>query len=184
MSPRIVISAGHHPGAKGAWNKSHDLWEHDICMRIALKTLDVLKGWGRDAYMIPTGPLSAKIQRVNLSAPLFAVEIHLNSNEGEPGRGTECLYFPGSEDGRRLAEILQESLVSYLKLPDRGIKPARLKGFLRKTVCPAVITESLFLNNDDEVKRYILDPSGIEAIAMAHAWAMFLYETKKGGELG
>ena len=69
------------------------------------------------------------------------------------GRGSETLYYPGSDKGKALAEACQSALEELFP-PNRGAKegyyrmdPARGPDFfLAKTKCPAVIVEPEFVH--------------------------------------
>jgi N-acetylmuramoyl-L-alanine amidase len=79
-----------------------------------------------------------------------AIELHFNS-AGPTATGHEWLYWHTSKSGRRLAESID--LEFRLQLPPnvlrpRGCKPIPPNGrgseFLRRTHCPAIITEPFF----------------------------------------
>ena len=146
----IAISAGHLPDAKGAYNKTYQLWEHHLCYELALDVAAALYDEGIPVLFVPTGTLTQKIAHINKHNPLCAVEIHLNSWT-QVASGTECLYYPRSERGKKLATYLQGYLVDRLGLRNRGVIARKNLVFLSRTNCPAVITESLFLNNDEDL---------------------------------
>lgn len=173
MKP-IAISAGHFPDRKGAFNQNHKLWEFHVCYELALDIAAKLDDQGIPILLVPTGPLVQKIAFINKNNPLCAVEIHLNSFY-KVASGTECLYYPSDEKGRILATYLQTSLVNNLHLRDRGIVARKNLAFLAKVNCPRIITESLFLNNDEEVQQYLLTTQGKERIIQGHAEGIAAY---------
>ena len=173
MKP-IAISAGHYPEAKGAYNKTHNLWEYDICTNIASIVAIELQELNIPIVFVPTGALTKKIAFINKSDCLCAIEIHLNS-ASVIGSGTECLYYPRSERGKTLAQFCQTALVFNLSLRDRGLVARERLAFLSRTTCPSVITEALFLNNNVEVESYLLDDHGIKLIVNAHVKALQQY---------
>jgi N-acetylmuramoyl-L-alanine amidase len=59
---------------------------------------------------------------INALNPDFIISLHCNAFNGKAS-GTEVLYYHKSEKGKKMAEILLNHLVEYLKLPNRGIKP-------------------------------------------------------------
>jgi N-acetylmuramoyl-L-alanine amidase len=79
--------------------------------------------------------------------------------------GTEVLYYHTSQKGKQMAEILQNHLVTYLGLKDRGIKPksAEDRGgyLLRYTNAPCVIAEPFFIDNDQDLSVAMLNKSGL-----------------------
>lgn len=182
MKP-IAISAGHlpDPRLKGAHNKTHNLHEHNIVYELAIDTVKALDDLGVEVLFVPTGTLSQKIAFINKSNCLCVVEIHLNSEDvPQIVSGTECLYWFNSKASKQLAILLQTALVDELRLRDRGLKEITRRKqdggyFLRETNCPAVITESLFLNNDQDVGDWIIPQTGRDRIVKAHAYALKEY---------
>jgi N-acetylmuramoyl-L-alanine amidase len=182
MVKSVAISAGHYPQAKGAYNKTYGLHEHDLCYGFALNIVALLKDLDIPTLLVPTGTLSKKVTFINKNNCLFAVEVHLNSAKFV-ATGTECLFYSRSELGKVLAQTLQVELVDALKLRNRGVVPRKKLTFLSRTVCPAVLTESLFLNNDEEVELYLLNQSGKDKIVNAHVKAIKdYYERRIYGE--
>ena len=178
MKP-IAISAGHLPDSKGAFNKTFKIYEHPIVYELALDVTAALDDFGVDVLFVPTGTLSQKIAFINKSDCLCVVEIHLNSAPAVAS-GTECLYWFNSVRSKHLAVLLQTALVDELGLRDRGLKEIsrrKQRGgfFLRDTNCPAVITESLFLNNDQDVEDWIIPQTGRDRIVKAHAYGLKWY---------
>jgi N-acetylmuramoyl-L-alanine amidase len=152
----IFISAGHHPSAPGATYER--FVEHDEAVIWAEIMVD---GLGDNGALVPTGVLKSKVDYINsrIMDGDVAIEIHFNSamKDGEHvGRGSETLYYPGSEDGEELAETVQSALREVFP-PDRGIKegwyhmdPERgADFFLAKTKCPALIIEPDFVHRSD-----------------------------------
>jgi len=84
------------------------------------------------------------------------ITLHLNSHDDPRAEGASCYYF-GREDyvsraGLRLAELIQEQLVSRLGLTDGRIHPKSLP-LLRRTRMPAVHVEPCFITNPQEEAR-------------------------------
>lgn len=83
-----------------------------------------------------------------------AVELHCNSFN-KIATGTEMIYWPGSTKSMRLASLLQTAAVNVLRLPSRGIKGPQGGGrgerWLRGTRMPAVIVESFFIDNTNDL---------------------------------
>lgn len=112
--------------------------------------------------------------------PAIFVSIHFNaiasSWEASQASGVETYYYPGSTEGARLAKNVHDHLVQGTKQVDRGIKTARFY-VLRKTLMPAILTESGFMDdmreaslmtdkafqeeNAGEIYRGIMDYFGI-----------------------
>ena len=152
----IFISAGHHPSAPGA--KYERFVEHDEAVIWTEELAAALDG---DGILVPVGVLREKVNFINarLMNGDVAVEIHFNAamKDGENvGRGSETLYYPGSDKGKALAEKMQECLGAIFP-PDRGAKegwyqmnPAKgADFFLAKTKCPSIIVEPEFVHRFD-----------------------------------
>ena len=82
----------------------------------------------------------------------IAVELHFNAADNEKAEGMEMLYWHSSRIGLSLAEYLLRGCKRFFPLvKNRGIKKI-IKGdrgatFLRKTHCPAIISEPFFGSN-------------------------------------
>src|SRR5687768_17651819 len=98
----IYVSAGHHPSKKGA--TFEDFTEYDE----AMIWVDLIIAYlGDKGVRVPTGVLKDKVNFINKGDAYLAIEIHFNSatnSRGDHvGSGSETLYFPGSERGKKLA---------------------------------------------------------------------------------
>jgi N-acetylmuramoyl-L-alanine amidase len=179
----IFISAGHYPAAPGA--KFERFIEHDEAIVWAKAITERL---GKHGTLVPTGVLREKVAFINerIMNGDFAVEVHFNaavdSSGTNVGRGCESLYYPGSLDGKDLAELCQ-GILSEFFAPDRGAKegwyrmdPARGPDFfLAKTKCPAVIIEPEFVHRFDLIHTYR------EEACKDIADALIIYEGERGG---
>lgn len=147
----IAIGAGHCPPDYGAVSQGY--FEFKEVVRIAIYVADMLRE-RRCSVVEFYGSLRAKVRGVNLLMPDVAVEIHLNAAHNENAHGCEVLHFENSRRAIRLAQSIQDELVRDVELADRDIKSDRhLKRylyFLRKTRCPAVIVEPLFITNAND----------------------------------
>ena len=88
----------------------------------------------------------------NAKANIF-VSVHANAmtDEFTEHSGIETFHYPGSVNGKRLAEIIHNNLIKGTPLKDRGIKTA---GFyvLKYTNMPAVLVECAFMTNLKEAR--------------------------------
>lgn len=160
----ILISAGHHPNAKGAGY--NDYYEYDEAVLWASETANLIRGRVL-VDVVPTGPLHKKVEWVNLQkGATLACEIHFNSDESKRQKGSETLYCPGSVNGKMAATLMQGAL-SGIFPPSRGAKegwyrmdkpghidyPGDVDGdevedyFLKKTNPVALIIEPEFIYN-------------------------------------
>lgn len=156
----ILISAGHHPYAKGASFK--DFNEHDEAKIWVSKIVNLL---GHKGMVVPVGILRDKVNFINEQKDVeCAIEIHFNSakdrNGNHIGKGSESLYYPNSDKGASLALAIQDRL-GIVYGPDRGIKEGyyrmnKANGpdfFLARTKCTSVIIEPEFVHHAEKIKE-------------------------------
>ena len=148
----ILLSAGHHPLAKGATYNEHN--EHDE----AVLWIDEIAGLIRVLFpvdVVPTGNVSAKVAWINSQpSATLACELHFNSDVSKRQKGSETLYCPGSPIGEAAAGIVQAALGGIFP-PSRGVKQGWYQGdkkngpigYLKTTKCPALILEPEFIYN-------------------------------------
>jgi len=174
----VLLSAGHYPAAPGACFEGYceheeaTQWVSEIAFR-----------YGEGIKVVPTGVLQKKVSYINEQVEqhnaVFVLEVHFNyatknvNGTPEPvGRGCETLYYPGSEPGKRAAEIIQGRMAELFP-PSRGVKegyyrmnPANGPDFLlARTKCPAVIVEPEFMHHKDKIQAQRME--GCIALAQA-----------------
>lgn len=162
---KVGICVGHsRRGDRGAWSVGNvPEWEWNNIL--AAMIVDRLPAHGIEpvlandyhysSYSAAMGWLAGYLKHEDVD---FAIELHFNS-AGPSARGNEWLHWHSSGDGRALAASLD--LAFNDAFPDskpRGLKPKRAgdrgSTFLRKTHCPAVITEPFFGSNADEWDQF------------------------------
>ena len=165
-----ALVIGHKKSSPGAVNLENGLTEFDFNEALALRiegkpTLTEVRRIYRRTYKDLPGD-------INQLSPDFIVSLHCNAFNRKVS-GTEVLYYHKSQKGKIIAEILLETLVGHLKLPDRGVKPKTSEdrgGYLLKyTNAPCVIAESFFIDNNDNLARAQED---FEGLADAYAKAI------------
>lgn len=154
----ILISAGHHPKAKGA--ECNGVFEHDEALAWVAELTSLLGGL---SLAVPPGPLAAKTAFINANRPTLAVEVHFNSLDAKrtlpAERGCLTLYAPGSTHGRVLAQACHDAY-KHLFPPDLGVREGYYRldpalgadWFLVRTTCPAVILEPEFIDRYAEIR--------------------------------
>ncbi|MCK5336007.1 MAG: N-acetylmuramoyl-L-alanine amidase, partial [Gammaproteobacteria bacterium] len=163
----------HSPKRTGA--SYHGFKEHDEAVEWATHLATLLAKKVSVDY-VPTGKLSEKVAFINAADCRLAVEIHFNAAVNAAGKnvgkGSETLYYPGSESGKAAALTVQKHL-SPIFSPDRGAKeghyqmnPAKPADyFLRKTNCLALIIEPEFIQWKDSIQ--VNREKGCEALCAA-----------------
>jgi hypothetical protein len=199
----ILVSAGHYPAAKGAQFQGFTEYPETAAWADALVV--AINGVGENktdyplAMRIKDGHLRDKVKEVNeickATKVFCAIEIHFNSANVPGVKGSETLYAPGSQRGRKIARIVQRHLAKQYP-PNRGIKEGwyrmdrpgvidyagDVEGdeiidyFLRKTMCPALIIEPEFVQNYDLIVQ--TKAEGILALAEGLIDAYFAPATR------
>ncbi len=161
----IVVDAGHggsDPGKVGI----NGALEKDINLSIALKLKDLLEQReisvvltrDSDAGLSPADATNKKAadmqkrcQMITDANPAFTVSIHQNSYTTEDIKGAQVFYYGQSENGKRLADVLQEHLISEVDPQNTRVAKANESYYLlKKTPTPTVIVECGFLSNQSE----------------------------------
>lgn len=190
----IVIDPGHggrDPGKVGV----NDILEKDINLSIAFKLKNLLEL--NDIKVIMTreednglyaetdrnkknADLNKRIEIVHSSEADLAISIHQNSYTEEYVRGAQVFYHKQSEEGKRLAELLQEQLKETLA--DGNHRKAKSNNdyyMLRKTQCPLVIVECGYMSNYQE-SALLADDDYQEKLAWAIHLGIMRFINKEG----
>ena len=161
----IVIDAGHggdDPGKIGI-NKAK---EKDINLKIAKELQGLLEKDGIKIVMTRTDEgglyqqssknkkvedMRRRCEIITEAKPVFTVSIHQNSYPEESVKGAQVFYYGQSGEGKKLAEVLQKTLVEQLDPQNHRQAKANESYFLlKKTPSPTVIVECGFLSNSGE----------------------------------
>ena len=164
MNKKIFIVTGHneHKGGASGTYKGKRYTEYDIATDWTRQIYNSLAG-SYPIELIDNKSLTEKVKEINNNNPLFAIELHFNSNVN--ASGSETLHFPNSSKGIRLAKLVQEEFNRVdIFQPDRGVKPGYFYNeygeangivyFLRKTKCPSVLIEPEFMSNIENIFNY------------------------------
>ncbi|HEX6987842.1 MAG TPA: N-acetylmuramoyl-L-alanine amidase family protein [Bacillota bacterium] len=164
----IVIDAGHGGKDPGSISLS-GIFEKQLVLQIARLTEKVLTDAGARVIMIRTEDrfidLYDRAGMANATGADAFVSIHANAYHNQSLHGTETYHYPGSDSGRRLAQLLHREMLAALKQPDRGVRAADFV-VLRETRMPAALVEAAYLTHPDG-ERLLTDPDGQMAVAQA-----------------
>lgn len=163
----IVVDAGHggdDPGKIGIT----DVKEKEINLKIAKELEKLLKKEGikvvmtrkDDGGLYEQSSANKKVEDmrkrceiITEANPVFTVSIHQNSYPDESVKGAQVFYYGQSQEGKKLAEALQNVLVQQLDPQNHRQAKANESYFLlKKTPSPTVIVECGFLSNYEEAK--------------------------------
>ena len=102
----------------------------------------------------PNGSAAQSIRASNAGTYDFHLALHSNASpEALAGRqrGVDIYYFPASEEGLRMANILVDNLKPIYPLPERvRALPTVLIGEVRRTKAPAVLAELGYHDNVED----------------------------------
>lgn len=180
----VVIDVGHggnDPGKVGV----NQILEKDINLQIALKLekflqqsdLTVILTRREDVGLYDENADNKKVQDMRRRIALIeevkadlVVSIHQNSYSDGSVRGPQCFFYRNSQEGERIAIILQDQLNEGLEVErPREAKANDSYYLLKKSTIPTVIAECGFLSNREEA--LLLDS---EAYQEKLAWNLYL----------
>jgi len=141
--------------------------------------------------LVPTWHDTPLKDRVVLANRIAAIEkkegnqciylsIHHDAYGGDwnSANGTSAHYYPTSTIGAKLAKVFNEEIVASTDLRKRGAKDSDFY-VLRKTSCPAVLTENGFMTNLKDA-TFCMAEEGSQTIAKGHFEAIkYINETFK-----
>ncbi len=162
----VVIDPGHGGADPGAVGQS-GLLEKDVVLwvanslepllnRVAVYTrkvrdgdYDLAQNARNPSGSRKTADLRERVTQANeVDADLY-ISLHANSFPSPRWSGAQTFYYPGKEEGRRLAESIQRRLVEAFPENRRTARPGEYF-VLRETEMPAVVVEIGFLSNPQE----------------------------------
>lgn len=180
----IVIDAGHGGFDPGKIGINHAL-EKDINLSIATKLKKLLEQNNILVVMTRTDgnglyrqsdsdkkhvDMKKRVSIINSSDALFAISIHQNSFTEESSKGAQIFYYEASQEGKILAETIQERMKLYLNDGNHRLaRPNSSYYLLRYTHCPLAIVECGFLSNRREAELLCKDDYQDKI-----AWAIYL----------
>jgi N-acetylmuramoyl-L-alanine amidase len=173
---KIAVFAGHGGSDYGA--VANGLYEKNLNLELSNAVSAVLQRMGYDVINNRVTDTDRNINRdaafANEQKADALVEIHMNSNVGTPGTGSEAfISVRDTGKGRDLATRILASL-ERLGFRNRGVKTSvnsagqDTLGILRMTNMPAVLLETAFINNPDDMAKLNIQTAA-EAIAGAVA---------------
>jgi N-acetylmuramoyl-L-alanine amidase len=157
----VAISAGHGsqvPGAEGLEFDEED--ETPAIMRMIAEELRqrgvTVRSFADKTSTNVADNLDAIVNFHNSCPPHdLDISVHFNSSNGA-GHGTEVLYLTQEALAARIS-----AAIAACGFTDRGAKYRDDLAFLNGTVAPAVLIETCFIDNQDDVDVYTLKKSDI-----------------------
>ena len=185
---KILLDNGHGENTAGKrsplWPDGSQLFEWFYTREIASRVYSELIKFGVDSELIVREsidvPIRERARRVNAICKeigisnCFLISIHCNASNGK-ARGWEVHTYLGQSKSDDYATVFWNTARDILK----DITPMRADfsdgdpdwdtnlGILRETLCPAILTENLFMDNQEDC-RFLLSPTGKKAITDIH----------------
>lgn len=148
---KVFIGVGHGGSDSGAY--ANGVKEKDVNLPIALSANQVLLDHGvtvlLSRYKDEEDSLYEEIAECNNFNPDLAVDIHNNAGKGD---GFEAFYHYKGGTSLTLARNIENQVLA-IGQNSRGCKTrigddgSDYYGFIRETVCPAIIAECAFIDN-------------------------------------
>jgi len=164
-NPVVVIDAGHGGKDAGAISANNAL-EKDINLSIAVRLKSLLEQNSVTVVMTreedkdlasehassrKNEDLRARAGLIEASSPVLMVSVHQNSYPEEEVSGAQVFYYSGSESGKALATMVQNSLKKEIDDENHRVAKANREYYLlKRAICPAVLVECGFLSNPVE----------------------------------
>lgn len=189
---KILIDNGHGVDTAGKCSPDKTLYEYKWAREIANRLVAALKAKGYDAERIVTEetdvPLRTRCQRVNAicqkvgAKNCLLISVHINA----AGKGTwnTATGWSGwvapnaSANSKKLAQCLYAEAEARNLKGNRSVPSCKYWvgnfAIVRDTNCPAVLTENLFQDNQQEVK-YLLSETGKQTIVDIHVNGIINY---------
>ncbi len=197
--PLVVIDAGHggfDPGKVGIDGQL----EKDINLSIAMRLKEYLEASDvnvvltrdTDTGLYQSGDSHKKVADmrrrcdiINEARPDVVVSIHQNSYHQEEINGGQVFYYKTSQNGKRLAEILQKRFDYVLGDKNRRVAKANDNYYLLLHVKePIVIVECGFLSNRQEAKNLESDEYQDRMAWTIHMGILQYLNTREGAQAG
>lgn len=191
---KILIDTGHGENTPGKRSPDGKFREYLYVREIADQVVAQLRQRGYDAERIVMEfsdvALAERARRVNEvcgrlgTKNVILVSIHCNAagnGEWMNAKGWSCYTSIGQTKADKLADCFYQ--VAEEKFAGRKFRkdltdgdPDWEAGFymLKKTKCPAVLTENFFMDNKDDV-TYLISPEGRNAVVATHVEAIIKY---------
>ncbi len=162
----ICIDPGHGGTDVGAIGKrgGKDIYEKDITLSIALPLRDMLTAAGAKVVMTRTTDkdvygawadaipeLQARCDVANKAKADAFVSIHIDSFSNASVDGTTTYYYGKTGKDLLLAQMMHQSIMNNLAIPDRGVKSNDFYVNVN-TKMPSVLMEMGFISNSHRLQ--------------------------------
>ncbi|MDD4723116.1 MAG: N-acetylmuramoyl-L-alanine amidase [Acidaminococcaceae bacterium] len=142
---KIFLNPGHDQDVdSGAVSPYDGTREADVVAKLGLLLAAKLQAADFTVQSKQNDDLEAVVEAANSWPADIFVALHCNASPAHDARGTETLYR--SEQGRVLAECVQNCIVAQIATTDRGCKLRTDLYVLNATTMPAILIELAFID--------------------------------------
>ena len=161
----VVLDAGHGGSDSGKISVTGSL-EKNLNLSITLELKTILEDAGYEVILTrkdedglytekdrnrKIADMKERCRIINESSADVVVSIHLNSFTDPKVNGAQVFYYKHSQDGKKLAQCIQESFRDNLNPDNKRIEKSNDSYYmLLNTKLPTVIAECGFLSNGEE----------------------------------
>lgn len=190
---KVLIDNGHGEDTRGKCSPDGRLREYAYCREIAQRVSGALTLRGVDTLLLvperTDTPLKERVRKVNGwakklgSQNVVLVSIH-NNAAGADDKWHSATGFSvfvsnnASSKSKKLAQIFTANATDMGLMGNRCVPPEKYwvqsLAMTRDTACPAVLTENLFQDNEEDVK-FLLSEEGKRAITTLHVNSIIQY---------
>ncbi len=190
---KVLIDNGHGEDTRGKCSPDGRLREYAYCREIAQRVSRALTLRGVDTLLLvperTDTPLKERVRKVNGwakklgSQNVVLVSIH-NNAAGADDKWHSATGFSvfvsnnASSKSKKLAQIFTANATDMGLMGNRCVPPEKYwvqsLAMTRDTACPAVLTENLFQDNEEDVK-FLLSEDGKRAITTLHVNSIIQY---------
>ena len=166
----IVIDAGHGGSDPGKIGVNGAL-EKDINLEISKRIKILLEEKGISVFMTretdemlceetfennrKRADMAKRVELINEIKPDMAISIHQNSYTDPEVSGAQVFYYSESEEGKRMAVMMQKALTEIDNENTRKEKANDNYYLLKRTKEPTIIVECGFLSNPKEAAKLV-----------------------------
>lgn len=181
-TPCVIFDSGHggrDPGAVGSGN----IYEKDVSLRMSFLIAGYLH-WvsqgtvethftrSQDRYVLIQDRVAIEHDLV----PELFVSVHANAATSRHARGCEVLYYSSRSKGFDVAKQIVKEVKEEFPIHGDGLVKRPGLGVLRYTKAPAVLVETLFLSNSQDLK---LLTDVVESSRLAYCIAVGIWNSQQ-----
>lgn len=188
----VILGTAHLKSTPGKCSPDKSIREYEYSRKLCKAIKEILESKGVTTYIdiidddlnvTTSQELVKRVNFVNSIPNSIYVSIHLNgAGDGSKwmnGSGWECYTTPGKTNSDKLAECLynaakKQGLKLRTDVSDGDMDKEANLFVIKKTNCPAVLTENLFQDNKEDVK-FLLSKEGFQKIVNLHIEGIMNY---------